>query len=227
MSSEIYDKARKTLAQIAIPERQTYFQMQRFVVGKECTVQAQLWQTLKELQVKTDNLDSLQMQIEDAEDNLSLQEIHIERIRQSSSEVKDGLDLKEIEINIRKAERVRRAMLDSIEKLKTKMRYILEEIQYFVEAFERLSKIEKVRPFDDVEAQREYWNEKLSEQLNLCLLLKNPVNSELIRTILALDDNAPVKKMVVSMLENIQQRMVDERSRKQESQTLVNRRASG
>ena len=51
-----------------------------------------------------------------------------------------------------------------------------------------------LRPFDDLEAQRQYWNERLTTKANLKMLTQNTVDSELVETIISLPDDLPIKK---------------------------------
>ena len=86
-----------------------------------------------------------------------------------------------------------------------------EEINFLVQAHEDLSKIEEMKSFDDVEAQKEYWNQKLLEEFNLSVLLSNPLNPDLVKTILALDDASPVKHHVVNILEQTRKSMIEKK----------------
>ena len=70
-----------------------------------------------------------------------------------------------------------------------------------------------MKPFDDAEAQKEYWNEKLLEEFNLSVMLRNPLNPELVKTILALDDTSPVKHHVVHVLEQTKKSMIEEKKK--------------
>jgi hypothetical protein len=56
------------------------------------------------------------------------------------------------------------------------------------------------------------WNEKLLEEFNLRLILQRPLDPEFIKTVLCLHDDAPVKKQVVTVIENIQKNLIAERS---------------
>jgi hypothetical protein len=69
-----------------------------------------------------------------------------------------------------------------------------------------------LKPLDDEQAQKEMWNEKLLEEFNLRLILQRPLDPEFIRTVLCLHDEAPVKRQVINLVENIQKQMIAERS---------------
>jgi hypothetical protein len=80
-----------------------------------------------------------------------------------------------------------------VEKLQAKKQFIEEEAEFFIKAYQSLAKKEDLKPFDDLESQQEYWNAKLSLQMEMCEILGMPPKPELIETILALDDSLPVK----------------------------------
>lgn len=236
MSLEVMDKVNTLLAQVDLPERHTFFQMKNFIVGKEPTLQAQLWQVVKELRARSDSFRALQLQLDDQKDELELAEINYEVAREMPEEPEEkdnfGIDqpksVAEIDrhkrrrrIMIRKALRHVEAIRDNLKKLETKIKYLLEEVTYLVGAYETLSKVEPIKPLDDVAAQKQYWNEKFAEELNLRLLLKNPLDSEFVRTVLALDDDAPVKKQMVAIIQRIQDDMIARRDRDRAAQVQI------
>jgi len=216
LSSELIQTIDEILQRADIPERHTYFQIEKFIIGKEVTAQAQLWQIVRELKARRETVDSFTQQLEDAGDNLELFDIQIERQQKLLNEEKhlgndaNPLNIKEIEINIRKLIREKERLIQSIKKVQDKVKFSLEEASFLILAFNRIEQIEKLKALDDKEAQTEYWNEKLLEEFNLRILLRNPLDSELIRTIMALNNEAPVKKHVSSMLEQVQKSMLEQ-----------------
>lgn len=218
MSSELREKIETILEKIEIPERHSYFQIEKFIIGKEVTVQGQLWQIIRELKARKETVDSYIEQLENAVDELELLDIKIEKHQIKRKELilekkEDAdqvlnLNIREIEINIKKLERQKSNLNNSIENVKKKIKFTLEESRFFVSAFEELEKIEKVKSLDDREAQVEFWNEKLLEEFNLRVLLRTSLDPEFIKTIMALNDEAPVKKHVTSMLQQIQKNMI-------------------
>jgi hypothetical protein len=203
------------LGRADIPERHTYFQIEKFIIGKEVTAQAQLWQIIRELKARRETVESFAQQLEDAGDNLELLDIQIERQQKVLEEQKqlgndfDQLNTREIEINIRKIVREKDRLNESVKKVQSKIVFALEESRFLISAFNRIEQIEQLKSLDDKDAQIEYWNEKLLEEFNLRILLRNPLDSELIRTIMALNDEAPVKKHVSSMLQQVQKSMLE------------------
>lgn len=215
MSSELIQKMNEILGRADIPERHTYFQIEKFIIGKEVTAQAQLWQIIRELKARRETVESFAQQLEDAGDNLELLDIQIERQQKVLEEQKqlgndfDQLNTREIEINIRKIVREKDRLNESVKKVQSKIVFALEESRFLISAFNRIEQIEQLKSLDDKDAQIEYWNEKLLEEFNLRILLRNPLDSELIRTIMALNDEAPVKKHVSSMLQQVQKSMLE------------------
>lgn len=215
MSEELIQKIESILNKVDLPDRHTFFQLEKFVIGKEPTAQAQLWQIVREMQGRLETIDSFRKQLEDAEDALELFDIKIERenriLRKTSTLEGEDLDLilRECEINIRKLLRDKDSLILSSRKVQKKLRCILEELAFLLAGYEKIiSNYGEVKPLDDDQAQREMWNEKLLEEFNLRVVLQRPLEPEFIRTVLCLGDDASVKQHVVKLLENIQKKMI-------------------
>lgn len=73
-----------------------------------------------------------------------------------------------------------------------------------------------MKPLDDIEAQQQYWNEKFTEELNLRLLLKQPIDVDFVRTIMSLDDQSSIKQQMTTILQKIQRQMTSESLRNAE-----------
>lgn len=221
MSTEVVEnlikESESIINKVDLPDRHTFYQLQKFVFGKEPTVQAQLWQIVREIQARLETIDSYKKQLQDAEDNLELFDIKIERVnialrKSASDEVKDeysSLNLREMEINISKLQRDKESLILSSRKVNKKLKSTLEELAFLHSAYQSIVKTHgEIKPLDDNEAQKEFWNEKLLEEFNLRVILKRPLEPELVKTILSLDDDSIVKKHVVKMIENIQKEMI-------------------
>lgn len=240
MSTELIERVDVILGQANLADRPSFFQIEKFIIGKEVTTQAQLWQIVKELEARRETVDSLNDQLADAEDQLEMFEVEIERlnlklnylkvpmemppvelnpsVQHYSSELQ-RLEMQEIEINIRKAERKRDALAKAARKVSKKRKFILEEMNCLVAAFDKVIVVAgEVKSIDDRDAQREMWNEKYLEEFNLRVLLKRPMDSEFIRCVMALEDDAPVKKHVIDLLTRQQQLMVESYQRQQAAQ---------
>ena len=161
MSSKLQDKI-QNLMKNDVVERHSYFQLKYFVIGKEPTTQAKLWRCIRELESRNKSLQAIELEIGDTNDDIEL--LHIEIKDLLGNQFKQDENKKQI--LTRKNERKTKALVEKLKDLKNKKRYIEEEASFFVQAFESLEKIEKIKPFDDLDAQTEYWNKKLKHQLN-------------------------------------------------------------
>jgi hypothetical protein len=61
-----------------------------------------------------------------------------------------------------------------------------------------------LKHFDDLEAQKQYWHEKLTQKVNLKMLTQNSIDTELIETIVALPDDVKIKQQTLQTL-NVKQ----------------------
>jgi hypothetical protein len=183
-----------------LADRTSLFQFQCFVLGKEPTLQGKLHQCLLELNSRKNALDSIELEISEQEDKLEMLDIDLQRKLRNV-----GLDEyaeKERGILIRQADRMKSATLIHIDKLKRQQQNIQEESSFFISAFDQLSKREALKQWDDPEVQKEYWNEKLRQEVNLKLLLRQLPDAETMRSILCLHDDSVLKKKTVEMLQN-------------------------
>lgn len=195
--NEIDDKFKE----IKVVDRHSLFQLRFFVIGKEPTLQAKLWRCIKEIKSRKESIESILLEIEDIKDNIELNEIQIGEIESSNSD--DEIGKKYNEINKRKLNRRNNSLNKSLSDHEKKLLFLYEEATFFVEAFNSLSQKEKIKDYDDLESQLEFWGKKLLEEFNLKLLMKTPLDTELIRTILSLPESE-VKKQVLTLINNIQ-----------------------
>lgn len=216
MSTELIAKAEEILTRTNLPDRHSKFQLEKFVVGKEPTGHAQLWQIVRELEARKETVESFKKDLADAEDNLELFDLKIERLNREIRQwaTKDGdcdcdLEIQEREINIRKLQREKETLVCAARKVSRKLDCVLEEMAFFVQAYDAVvQQLGDMKPLDDEQAQREMWNEKLLEEFNLRILLQRPLDPELVRTIMCLPDEASVKQHMVKALEARQQQMI-------------------
>lgn len=189
----------KFLEKHEMADRHSFFQLKYFVIGKEPTIQGKLWQCVREIKDRKESLEALALEIEEQKDNLVLTKISIEK--GAFSTLMDAADAKVHTININRLKRQVTALEKTIDKLLKKQKNIKEELGFFVGAFESLEKVEPFKLFDDEEAQIAYWSEKLSQKLNMKLLLHSKIDIDVAETILALPNNASVKKQLISVME--------------------------
>lgn len=216
MSSEheLYQKMEEVLKQS--PEnRHSYFQMKYFVIGKEPTTQGQMWQCLRELQSRKATIDSLSLSIEETKDQIELQEIEqakeLHRIDHPNFITDTGFPeaLKEREkiIKCRQYERKKQQLQISLTQLEESLRFAWQEAKFFLQMFEAIRRVVPLREYDDLEAQKEYWNERIGQQINLKLLLQQPLDIELVNTALALHEDAPIRLQTEKTLDHIKGQM--------------------
>lgn len=191
-----------------VAQRHSYFQLKYFLIGKEPTIQAKMWQCLREMKARRDSLTSIDLEIEDSKDRLELLDISIEKLRvdqQHASENQDGakygdLFQREIDLKIRQIERQKKAAEANLLQLADRKKWLEEESRFFLETFKNLYRTEPLKHFDDIEAQKQYWGERLAQKLNLKMLTHNQLDTELIETIVALPDDVPIKKQALGTL---------------------------
>lgn len=193
-------------------QRHSYFQLKYFLIGKEPTTQAQMWQCLKELKTRKDSMVALDLEIEDTKDKIELLDINVERTTLNihkpmgldplSETTEETLELRKREnlINLRRLERQKVSGEESLAQLVDRKKWLEEECRFFVETFKNLQKIEPLKHFDDLEAQKQYWSEKLAQKLNLKMLTHNQMDTELIETIISLPDDMPLKNKTLNTL---------------------------
>ena len=212
MSTEVslYEEANSLIEQIATVSRHSYFQIKHFIIMKEPTHQARLWRCIKELEVRVQSLKALKMEIEDVLDNRKLIEIGIKRLETVDEPnpnavipADDPLYIEEKAIQIRKRQRQLLATNDQITSLNKKVKETEEEAGVFLNAFKILHNKEALKPYDDIESQTAMWNEKIAQEFDLRGLLGLPIDLELAKTTLALENNTPIKQKFISKLQEI------------------------
>ena len=215
-TAEIIEQVDAILKNAEMPDRHTFFQIEKFIIGKEPTAQGQIWQITRELQARRETIDSYKKDLADAEDNLELFDIKVERlnreIRLMAQDEEMDLNIKENEINIRKLQRDKESLIKSSRKVNNKLKCILEEMEFLAAGHKQIVElVGEAKPLDDEDAQKEYWNEKLLEEFNLRIILKRPLDPDFVKTIMSLHDEAIVKKHLTATIEGIQKRMIEQR----------------
>ena len=210
------EKANEIITKADLPDRHTFFQIEKFIIGKEPTTQSQLWAIVREIQARKETIENFDKDLLDTEDNLELLDIRIESLnrlaRGKASDENHDLNIQQCEINIRKLIREKEHLVKAAQKLNKKRKSILEELNFLVAGYEQIvAKYGEMKPMDDEESQKEMWNEKLLEEFNLRIILQRPFDPEFIKTALCLHDDALVKKQTVALLNRMQSRMLPEK----------------
>ena len=131
-SGEIAERVDAILGSADLPDRHSYFQMEKFMIGKEPTGQAQLWAIVRELRSRRETVECYRRDLADAEDNLELFDVRIERlnreIREKSAEnnAYADLDIVEREIAIRKLQREKESLAAAAAKVADKLGCVRE-----------------------------------------------------------------------------------------------------
>lgn len=220
MSTELTEKVEGILKKNTLPDRHTFFQIEKFIIGKEPTGQSQLWQIVRELNARRETVESYSKQLVDCEDELELFDIRIERMDRTirdlatmdESDKGEYLDLRirECEINIRKLQREKEQLTKAAQKVQQKLKNVMEEMSFLAHGYDRIiAVVGEMKPLDDEQAQREYWNEKLLEEFNLRVMFNKPLDPEFIKTVLSLDNGSPVKSHVIGLVNQIQTKMLE------------------
>lgn len=202
MSSDIYNQACELINKTEISNRHTFYQLKHFILGKEITTQAKLQKCLREIEARKSSAKSMILGIEEAKDESKIIDLKIKILEKK----KDKNDLhKEYKlIQKRRLYRKKDALSDSIREMEKKLRETEEEMSFFLSAYQQLEKIEPLRRHDDPDSNAQFWNENFAQELHLRLLLQKPLDLELVKCILAMDDGSSTRKEMIGILEQIQ-----------------------
>lgn len=180
----------KNILKNEVIERHSYFQLKHFLIGKEPTIQSKLWRCIREIKIRQDSIDAINLEIEDVKDDIQLIEMEI-------SETSPVLGERE-EIKLRKKQRKKQNFERRLYDLTQKLKNLIEECDFLANSFSELEKIEKLKSFDDMEEQEKYWEAKLTEEWNAKSISGMPPDAELIKTILALDSTSKIRNNFIS-----------------------------
>lgn len=211
MSSDLLKAIDTVLGDYKITDRHSYFQLRYFIIGKEPTIQSKMWQCLRELESRRSTIHAIDMEIEEVNDQLELLNIEGRKLIQREMKLKNEL-LKE-EVKVRQRQNIRRKLAGerNREELVKRRRNSMEESGFFLDSFRMLNEREKYKGFDDLESQVQYWSERIGQEVNFRLLLRQPIEAELAKTALALPNDIPVKTQVLSLMDGMQKMLADQR----------------
>lgn len=203
---------RETLTEIndvlknEIVDRHSFYQLKYFIVNKEPTHQSKMWRCLRELKSRRDAMESIQLEMAEARDSRRLLDINLEKTKKQNLGVTE-LDIEELKIKERQIERQKIALAKTTIDLEKRLRENEQEASFFLSVFKELESHEPLKAYDSIEAQEEYWNERLAEEVRLKMLLNRPLDVELVKTVLAMGNNAPIKKEMVNVIGQLQERI--------------------
>ena len=105
MIEKILKMADEVLNKGSLTSRHSKYQMRYFIVNSEPTHQGRLWQCLKEIDARKENLLQLQNEKLDFEDRVELEQINIQILQRDIEKESDELEDKKKKINLRRAQR--------------------------------------------------------------------------------------------------------------------------
>ena len=192
--SEILEKIKEIITKHKVSSKHSDFQIENFMIGKEYTKQSRIWQCIRELQNRYESLQNLELELEQAKDNIELQKLKIQKtkLKLPKSNVLEIKFIEEKEIQIVDGNY---AAIGKIEKI--------------LEIFSNLTKDSEVLDWDNQTAQNEYWNTKFKYELNVYTLLGHPINPELAKSILSLPDTAPIRSQFAAALIENQKKLTE------------------
>jgi len=229
VKNELLKEIDDVISKREINQRHSYFQLKYFLIGKEPTMQSKMWQCLREMKNRSESLKSIDLEAEELKDKLELLDINVQKVKHDKDKslpedkILHDLFMKECDIKIRQLDRQKKALEQSYKDIQERRRWISEEGKFFLETFKNLEKVEPLKHFDDLEAQKEYWQEKLTQKVNLKMLTQNTIDVDLIETIVALPDDLKIKQQTLQTL-NLKQNEIlvklAETAKKLESKNL-------
>ena len=190
-----------------VSHRHTFFQLKHFVLGKELTTQAKMQKCLKETEARVESITAINLSIEETKDDINIIDLKI--LNLGKKKVKNDINKQYKEIQIRKLNRKKILLFNSLENQNKKLKETEEEVAFFVSAFKQLEKIEPLKKYDDPESNQNFWNENFSQELQLRLLLQKPLDLELVKCILALNKESPIRIEMIKILDQIQGRALE------------------
>ena len=107
---------------------------------------------LKELESRMESANNMNLSIDEAVDDLELINLKISNIEKKK--YKKDINNKYREIQIRKLNRKKSSLTNSITNLKKKLKETEEEMAFFTSAFKQLEKIEPLKKYDDLESNQ-------------------------------------------------------------------------
>ena len=198
--NETYEKALELVNKHNLPNRHTFYQLKYFVIGKEPTIQSKLQKCIKEIDSRKDAIRDMILSIEESNDDIKLIELKIKSI--DKKKTKSSIDEEFKKINIKKLNRKKENLINNIKSIEKKKIDTEEEIKFLLATFNEIEKIENLKPYDDLQSNMEFWNENFSQELKLRILLQRPLETELVKCILSLNNSVPIKQELIQMIES-------------------------
>lgn len=189
--------------------RHSYFQLQYFVVGKEPTIQAKIQSCKDELLERKKALLSYDVAINELYDQKRLYEINIKNVKNCKEDLseEEGIQIRQL---CRKIEFCK----SQIDDINSKKDDKAEEANFLIGLYDKLCEIEKPKDWDSIEVQAEYWNAKLTQDLQMSLMLGQNPSVEVFKTIFSLPDKSPIKVSTKQLVEEAKLKKLAESKQK-------------
>jgi chaperonin cofactor prefoldin len=187
-----------------VVNRHSFFQLKYFVIGKEPTIQSKLRRCLLELEARKESLASYQGAIEESLDDICLADLEIRKIEQNTGP--EPIDKEIAGLHVRKLKRKKMCLEMAIQSMEKKLKECEEESNFILSEYKALLELEGPKSYDELESNVEYWNAKFLEEMNLRMMLGRPLDIEIVKSILQLPDEVPVKKEMNGILDQIKQK---------------------
>lgn len=169
----------------------TFFQLNYFVIGKEPTPQSKMHKCIEEIRDRYRAIKNIKFEIEELKDQNEIMTFGLAEIQAK----------KDYEIRVRQVDRKIDANTEQIEFLKSKIGSYEKEIKFLKELFDQINERVPLKPWDDYGVQLEYWNAKITQEINTRAVMGLPADLETIKLIAALPDQMPIKKQLLSHVE--------------------------
>jgi len=206
LSSKIIDQTDELVGKSGVSGRHTFYQLKHFVLGKEITTQAKMWKCIRELEARLGSAKSIVSGIEEAEDDCRIIELRLKSLEKKKT--KSALHREYVQIKRRKLERRRASLLESVSDMRKRLSETEEEMGFFLGAYRQMESMESLKPHDDPESNARYWDQNFAQEVQLRMLMGKPLDLELVKCVLAMDDNSSIKRDVVGILEQLQRHAI-------------------
>jgi hypothetical protein len=215
--SEIEKSLFEVCEKYNLPQRHTDFQIEHFIIGKECSIYGKMWQCIRELQTRKDTVKALDADLIDLQDNLAFEELSLKELQYRSPDVasdQEDVVLAEIKqekhkIEIKKQTRKVQSIENSIQKTIARKNDVLGETAKFLSLLNEIINDKSFVDINDPNAQLEFWNSKFHAELNLTAMLNQPINSELVKSVLAMPNESVAKIQLQNALGNISRKLLN------------------
>ena len=177
--------------------RHSYFQLQFFVIGKQPTLQAKIRTCKVELLARKNEIEAVIVSIDDLLDRIKLEELAIEK----NKRLVYAAATEEIAIETRQHERKKVSLEHQVNELKNTLTAKEEESMFLIGLYEKLIAVEAEKDWDSLEVQAEYWNAKLTREIETRLMLGELPNVEDIKTVLSLPNGLPIKNATLQLVQ--------------------------